>query len=116
MRCPEAHPTISTRVSTSRPDAITRLSSSEPASDTSLAVAPAQQNKSTIVRLRSFVCIADDAPEKRVNMSSPERYVNPLPRRVHKNNKHQTLPDNNYQPNGLPQSVLLSSHPWSLIR
>ncbi|HII2647519.1 TPA: hypothetical protein ACYZ6P_005293, partial [Escherichia coli] len=42
--------------------------------------------------------------------------VNPLPRRVHKNNKHQTLPDNNYQPNGLPQSVLLSSHPWSLIR
>ncbi|HHH7729879.1 TPA: hypothetical protein ACP2TL_004916 [Escherichia coli] len=56
------------------PDAITRLSSSEPASDTSLAVAPAQQNKSTIVRLRSFVCIADDAPEKRVNMSSPEYY------------------------------------------
>ncbi|WP_096850124.1 hypothetical protein [Escherichia coli] len=50
------------------------LSSSEPASDTSLAVAPAQQNKSTIVRLRSFVCIADDAPEKRVNMSSPEYY------------------------------------------
>ncbi|ETD49370.1 hypothetical protein Q459_16030, partial [Escherichia coli ATCC BAA-2215] len=41
---------------------------------TSLAVAPAQQNKSTIVRLRSFVCIADDAPEKRVNMSSPEYY------------------------------------------
>ncbi|MBP2794293.1 hypothetical protein, partial [Escherichia coli] len=36
--------------------------------------APAQQNKSTIVRLRSFVCIADDAPEKRVNMSSPEYY------------------------------------------
>ncbi|WP_445451558.1 phage tail tip domain-containing protein, partial [Escherichia coli] len=53
---------------------ITRLSSSEPASDTSLAAAPAQQNKSTIVRLRSFVCIADDAPEKRVNMSSPEYY------------------------------------------
>ncbi|EGO7623174.1 hypothetical protein WKQ52_004860 [Escherichia coli] len=52
------------------------LSSSEPASDTSLAVAPAQQNKSTIVRLRSFVCIADDAPEKRVNMSSPEYYSN----------------------------------------
>ncbi|API12783.1 hypothetical protein EGX65_20650 [Escherichia coli] len=50
-------------------------SSSEPASDTSLAVAPAQQNKSTIVRLRSFVCIADDAPEKRVNMSSPEYYL-----------------------------------------
>ncbi|NGI53764.1 hypothetical protein G5693_27795, partial [Escherichia coli] len=45
------------------------------ASDTSLAVAPAQQNKSTIVRLRSFVCIADDAPEKRVNMSSPEQYL-----------------------------------------
>ncbi|WP_137561238.1 hypothetical protein, partial [Escherichia coli] len=45
-----------------------------PASDTSLAAAPAQQNKSTIVRLRSFVCIADDAPEKRVNMSSPEYY------------------------------------------
>ncbi|EOP2829275.1 hypothetical protein QSQ03_005167, partial [Escherichia coli] len=44
------------------------------ASDTSLAAAPAQQNKSTIVRLRSFVCIADDAPEKRVNMSSPEYY------------------------------------------
>ncbi|MBP2794704.1 hypothetical protein J8352_22805, partial [Escherichia coli] len=38
-------------------------------------VAPAQQNKSTIVRLRSFVCIADDAPEKRVNMSSPEYYL-----------------------------------------
>ncbi|WP_205694957.1 hypothetical protein, partial [Escherichia coli] len=37
-------------------------------------VAPAQQNKSTIVRRRSFVCIADDAPEKRVNMSSPEYY------------------------------------------
>ncbi|WP_137537295.1 N-acetyltransferase [Escherichia coli] len=53
---------------------MTRLSSSEPASDTSLAAAPAQQNKSTIVRLRSFVCIADDAPEKRVNMSSPEYY------------------------------------------
>ncbi|EFH9021705.1 hypothetical protein EGX56_23470 [Escherichia coli] len=53
---------------------MTRLSSSEPASDTSLAVAPAQQNKSTIVRLRSFVCIADDAPEKRVNMSLPEYY------------------------------------------
>ncbi|HGV2852384.1 TPA: hypothetical protein ACNCHT_005376, partial [Escherichia coli] len=52
-------------------------SSSEPASDTSLAVAPAQQNKSTIVRLRSFVCIADDAPEKRVNMSSPECYILP---------------------------------------
>ncbi|MGT5054175.1 hypothetical protein ACRWG2_25720, partial [Escherichia coli] len=34
-----------------------------------------QQNKSTIVRLRSFVCIADDAPEKRVNMSSPEYYL-----------------------------------------
>ncbi|MCV8014144.1 hypothetical protein ODR15_21425, partial [Escherichia coli] len=34
----------------------------------------AQQNKSAIVRLRSFVCIADDAPEKRVNMSSPEYY------------------------------------------
>lgn len=33
-----------------------------------------KQNKSTIVRLRSFVCIADDAPEKRVNMSSPEYY------------------------------------------
>ncbi|EFH7639372.1 hypothetical protein GJ327_15255 [Escherichia coli] len=53
---------------------MTRLSSSEPVSDTSLAVAPAQQNKSAIVRLRSFVCIADDAPEKRVNMSSPEYY------------------------------------------
>ncbi|QEG89898.1 hypothetical protein FRV13_11990 [Escherichia coli] len=39
-----------------------------------MAAAPAQQNKSTIVRLRSFVCIADDAPEKRVNMSSPEYY------------------------------------------
>ncbi|WP_137462191.1 hypothetical protein, partial [Escherichia coli] len=51
---------------------------SEPASDTSLAAAPAQQNKSTIVRLRSFVCIADDAPEKRVNMSSPEYYRSPL--------------------------------------
>ncbi|MCR1088416.1 hypothetical protein, partial [Escherichia coli] len=51
--------------------------SSEPVSDTSLAVAPAQQNKSTIVRLRSFVCIADDAPEKRVNMSSPEYYEIP---------------------------------------
>ncbi|HIE1977085.1 TPA: hypothetical protein ACXKGF_005223 [Escherichia coli] len=37
-------------------------------------VAPAQQNKLTIVRLRSFVCAADDVPEKRVNMSSPERY------------------------------------------
>lgn len=49
-------PAISTRVSTSRPDAITRLSSSEPVSDTSLAVAPAQQNKSTIVRRRSFIC------------------------------------------------------------
>ncbi|MGT6809454.1 hypothetical protein ACRWS1_24090, partial [Escherichia coli] len=33
-----------------------------------------KQNKSTIIRLRSFVCIADDAPEKRVNMSSPEYY------------------------------------------
>ena len=32
------------------------------------------QDKSTIGRLRSFVCIADDAPEKRVNMSSPEYY------------------------------------------
>ncbi|WP_137561163.1 hypothetical protein, partial [Escherichia coli] len=50
-----------------------------PASDTSLAAAPAQQNKSTIVRLRSFVCIADDAPEKRVNMSSPEYYINAVP-------------------------------------
>ncbi|HFV1453639.1 TPA: hypothetical protein ACH72T_005055, partial [Escherichia coli] len=36
-----------------------------------------KQNKSTIIRLRSFVCIADDAPEKRVNMSSPEYYTVP---------------------------------------
>ncbi|MGT5088262.1 hypothetical protein ACRWHE_24045, partial [Escherichia coli] len=36
-----------------------------------------KQNKSTIIRLRSFVCIADDAPEKRVNMSSPEYYNQP---------------------------------------
>ncbi|EFE7458556.1 hypothetical protein F9J28_19535 [Escherichia coli] len=36
------------------------------------------QDKSTIGRLRSFVCIADDAPEKRVNMSSPERFCQTL--------------------------------------
>lgn len=38
------------RGSTSQPDAITRLSTSEPASSTCLAIAPVQQNKSTIVR------------------------------------------------------------------
>ncbi len=62
------------RGSTSRPDAITRLSTSEPASGTCLAIAPVQQNKSTIVRRRPFVCAASGSPEKYVNMSLPERY------------------------------------------
>ncbi|EEW3742363.1 hypothetical protein COD56_07070 [Escherichia coli] len=48
--------------------------------DSELAAVPARrsplrnQDKSTIGRLRSVVCIADDAPEKRVNMSSLEVY------------------------------------------
>ena len=33
------------------------------------------QDKSTIGRLRSFVCIADDAPEKRVNVSVEQYFV-----------------------------------------
>ena len=51
----------SPRVSTSRPDAITRLSTSEPTAGTCPVIAPVQQNKSTIVRLRSFGCPATDA-------------------------------------------------------
>ncbi|MGS5311818.1 hypothetical protein ACVD2H_26095, partial [Escherichia coli] len=59
----------------------------------SLAAAPAQQNKSTIVRLRSFVCIADDAPEKRVNMSSPEYYDDAPEKRVNMSSpEYYTLP------------------------
>ncbi|EFD0482269.1 hypothetical protein FFW73_26840, partial [Escherichia coli] len=46
-----------------------------------LKIAAKVENHSSTIA--AFVCIADDAPEKRVNMSSPERYVNPLPRRVH---------------------------------
>lgn len=66
----------SPRVSTSRPDAITRLSTSEPASGTCPVIAPMQQNKSTIVRPRSFVCAADDArPKKRVKMRCPEAHA-----------------------------------------
>ncbi|EOY9770549.1 hypothetical protein ACQGYV_005120, partial [Escherichia coli] len=64
----------STRVSTSRPaqlpDSVLHSPPPVPARRSPLR----KQNKSTIVRLRSFVCIADDAPEKRVNMSSPKRY------------------------------------------
>ncbi|EOM2730666.1 hypothetical protein ACNFUI_004845 [Escherichia coli] len=55
-------------------DTITRLSTSEPTSGTCLAIAPVQQNKSTIVRRRPFVCAASGSPEKYVNMSLPERY------------------------------------------
>ncbi|MXE26591.1 hypothetical protein FQZ41_25930 [Escherichia coli] len=54
---------------------MTRLSPSEPASDTSLALAPVQQNKSTIVRRRSIACTASGSPEKCVNMSSPDAYI-----------------------------------------
>ncbi|EFD4880531.1 hypothetical protein DU319_22600 [Escherichia coli] len=41
---------------------------------------PDGSDETLTVRLRSFVCIADDAPEKRVNMSSPEYYPR-FPRR-----------------------------------
>jgi len=67
-------PATNTRVSTSRPDAIPRLSTSEPTAGICLAIAPVQQNKSTIVRRRPFVCAASGSPEKCVNMSLPERY------------------------------------------
>ncbi|MEC5461995.1 hypothetical protein P9860_026225, partial [Escherichia coli] len=67
-------PATNTRVSTSRPDAFTRLNTSEPAAGTCLAIAPVQQNKSTIVRRRSIVCTASGSPEKCVNMSSPDAY------------------------------------------
>ncbi|EFD5343786.1 hypothetical protein E0384_24220 [Escherichia coli] len=53
---------------------MTRLSTSSPASGTCPAIALVQQNKSTIVRLRSFVCAASGSPEKCVNMSSPDAY------------------------------------------
>ncbi|EPD3214642.1 hypothetical protein ACR9FE_004812, partial [Escherichia coli] len=61
-------PAINPRVSTSRPDAITLLSTSEPASGTCLAIAPVQQNKSTVIKPRSFVCAADDARLKNASI------------------------------------------------
>ncbi|EOA0268148.1 hypothetical protein ACI3KF_004675, partial [Escherichia coli] len=47
-----------------------------------------KQNKSTIVRRRSFVCAASGSPEKCVNMSSPDAYGSipdylPVPPFVH---------------------------------
>ena len=55
-------------VSTVQPDAITRLSASEPASRHLPGDRPVQQNKSTIVRRRPFVC----APVARLKMRQYE--------------------------------------------